>query len=121
MDLNGIPPPYSMQDLFLATPEERPPAYRCLPLYEDIVRDVGQLGEAMGVAESPMVRLFSPFFPIFKCFPGPKQRYRVRASRAASVRRAPRTHSQGLYPSEKLDRRPFSPLRSRYVRAVPWR
>ncbi|KAJ7885886.1 hypothetical protein B0H14DRAFT_3431510 [Mycena olivaceomarginata] len=48
MDLNGIPPPYSMQDLFLATPEEHPPAYRRLPLYEDIVRDVGQLGEAMG-------------------------------------------------------------------------
>ncbi|KAJ7799638.1 hypothetical protein B0H14DRAFT_3491394 [Mycena olivaceomarginata] len=56
MDLNGIPPPYSMQDLFLATPEERPPAYRRLPLYEDIVRDVGQLGEAMGVAESPMAQ-----------------------------------------------------------------
>ncbi|KAJ7894287.1 hypothetical protein B0H14DRAFT_3657558 [Mycena olivaceomarginata] len=56
MDLNGIPPPYSMQDLFLATPEEHPPAYRRLPLYEDIVRDVGQLGEAMGVAESPMAQ-----------------------------------------------------------------
>ncbi|KAJ7799642.1 hypothetical protein B0H14DRAFT_3156389 [Mycena olivaceomarginata] len=27
-----------------------------LPLYEDIVRDIGQLGEAMGVAESPMAQ-----------------------------------------------------------------
>ncbi|KAJ7324023.1 hypothetical protein DFH08DRAFT_969026 [Mycena albidolilacea] len=56
MDLHGIPPPYSMQDLFRATPEEHPLAYRHLPLYEDIVRDVRQLGEAMGVAESPMAQ-----------------------------------------------------------------
>ncbi|KAJ7894285.1 hypothetical protein B0H14DRAFT_3427054 [Mycena olivaceomarginata] len=56
MDLEGIPPPYLMQDPLLATPEGPPPVYRHLPLYEDIVRDVGQLGEAMGVAESPMAQ-----------------------------------------------------------------
>ncbi|KAJ7330897.1 hypothetical protein DFH08DRAFT_814989 [Mycena albidolilacea] len=68
MDLGGIPPPYSMQDPFLATPEEHPPAYRHLPLYEDIVRDVGQLGEAMGVAESPMPASVVPLARIRKAY-----------------------------------------------------